>query len=60
MKKIGMNMKPINCSVCGLVLFKLRDDLKTDESIVVRCKCGLTQKVSVLMVPQIKVEVIEG
>ena len=53
-----VTMKPINCS-CGAVLFK-RDELMIEESIVVKCgKCGVLQRVSIVIISQIKVEPVK-
>lgn len=56
--------KPVNCSVCGAILFKAEKlrfiNAFAKESIIVRCKCGLLQRVMILLIPQVKVETVQS
>ena len=54
-------MKPINCS-CGAVLMKATDNsMPIDEAIIIKCaKCGVLQRISVIINPQIKVELVQN
>lgn len=59
---ITIQNKPVNCSKCGLVLFKIDDSNEEgpqERSIIVKCRCGSLQRVSIALIPQIKVESVD-